>query len=213
MGVKKTMLKNTVIGRLGGSRSGCCGGDCLDLGLLNNLLVDVGLLGGGSTSAGGLDLHVDDGEDDNEPVDAVTGDGSDGGNVHPAEDRVEEGPATVLGLVGVTIAEGPDVAARIIRTGIIGITSNNLAPLVHLVGVDGLGKETGGDQQKEAGRGNEETVKSKTASSTVDNETDQGTSKQTNDDSKRNGLSFSIESNLSTEIMEKGSVRGRKKLF
>lgn len=89
-------------------------GDCLDLSLLDNLLVSVGVLGGSGTSAVGLDLHVDDGEDDNEPVDAVTGDGSDGGNVHPAEDRVEEGPATVLGLVGVTVAEGPDVAARIV---------------------------------------------------------------------------------------------------
>lgn len=92
----------------------CCRGDSLDLALLDDLLVGVGVLGGGGTSALGLDLHADDAEDDNEPVDAVAGDGSDGGNVHPAEDRVEEGPATVLGLVGVTVAEGPDVTARIV---------------------------------------------------------------------------------------------------
>lgn len=172
--------------------------DDLDLSLLNSLLVGIGVLGSG-TSTVALDLHEDDCEDDNEPVDAVTSDGSDGGNVHPTEDRVEESPATVVGLVGVTIVEGPDVAARIVRTGIIGITSNNLAPLVHLVCVDGLSKETGGDQQKQAGRGNEEAVKSKSASSTVDNETDKGTSQETNDNSKRNRLSFSIESNLITK--------------
>jgi hypothetical protein len=176
--------------------------DDLNLSLLNSLLVGIGVLGGGGTSTVASDLHENDGEDDNKPVDAVTGDGADGGDVHPAENRIEESPATVIGLVGVTVVEGPDVTARIVRTSIIGITSNNLAPLIHLVCVDSLSKETSGDQQKEAGRGNEEAVKSKTASSTVDNETDKGTSQQTNDNSKRNRLSFSIESNLNKKMLK-----------
>jgi len=175
--------------------------DFLDLALLNDLLLSVGgsrLLDttGSSSSALALELEEENGENDADPVHAVTGDGTDGGDVAPAQDRVQESVSSGVGVVGVTIAQGPDIATGIVRTGILGIASNNLVPLVHLVGLDGLGKQTGGDQEQEAGRGNKEAVEGQATSSTVDQETDQGTCQQSSNSSQRNRLCLSFECNL-----------------
>lgn len=173
------------------------GGSGLDV-VGGGLLIDKGGLGsgGGSQAALGGELHVDDGDNDNQPVDAVTGNGTLRGNVVPAKEGVEQSPASVVGVVGVTVVQGPDVDAGIVGTGIVGITANNLAPLVHLVGVNGLAEETGGNEKQEAGRGNEEAVEGNTAASLVNEETNQGTSQESSNSSKRNRLSFSLERNL-----------------
>lgn len=70
-------------------------GDCLDVNLLGGLLVGVSVLGGTSTVT--PNLHENDGDDNNEPVDTVTSDGADGSSVHPAEDIVDEGQSPFLG--------------------------------------------------------------------------------------------------------------------
>ena len=173
--------------------------DCLDSSLLGNLLIVEGLdLGSllGSDGSLALVLEEEDCGNDTEPVDAVTSDGTDGRDVGPTQDRVQESITTGVGVIGVAPVQGPDVAAGVKGTGIISIASNDLVPLVHLKGLDCLGEKASGDQEQEARRRDKETVQGQTGTSTVDQETNKSTGQQSRDRGQGNRLGLSLERNL-----------------
>ena len=148
-------------------------GSILDVG--SGLLIDVACFTPGSSSSAGtlgLDLQVDDGSNDDKPVNAVASDGSNRGNVVPSNDRVAEGSKTFVGIVRVAVIQSPNVGTRIKGSSIVSISTNNLVPLVHFIGIDGLREEASSNQQQEASGANKETVKSQLVSSLVDDESD-----------------------------------------
>lgn len=165
----------------------------------NLLVLESGVGSLSSTGALALDLHKDNRDNDDDPVHTVAGDGADRGNVGPADNGVQELPASGVGVVRVAAVKCPNVPAGVVRTGIVGITSNNLVPLVHLKGHDGLSEQTSGNEEQEAGRGDEEAVEGQAGTSTVDDETDKGTGQDTANGSERNGLGLLLESHTSDE--------------
>lgn len=142
-----------------------------------------------------LELEVDEGDGDNEPVKDVGENGSIGGGRVPSQNSIEDHPAPVCFDVGVSIVDVPDNVSRsdIVRprslTSLSHITPSSFKEGIDLEVSDSLGEQTGSDEEQDAGGDDEEGVKSEGGSSSVDQPSNEESSDQTDNDSDGSSLS------------------------